>query len=107
VVNGSTLQEFSPGLAGVPAAQSSVSFVNGQTGLPEYRGIRIEELAQHRLWTGLFQSLWRLIRRWTPYFVYFVREEDWQIIRDGEGTLSMYMALPTHAHDRCAYVHAD
>jgi len=48
VVNGSTLQEFSPGLAGVPAAQSSVSFVNGQTGLLEYRGIQIEELAQHR-----------------------------------------------------------
>jgi citrate synthase len=39
--------EFSPGLAGVPAAKSSVSFVNGQTGLLEYRGIRIEELAQH------------------------------------------------------------
>ena len=39
--------EFSPGLAGVPAAKSSISFVNGQTGLLEYRGIRIEELAQH------------------------------------------------------------
>ena len=37
---------FSPGLAGVPAAKSSISFVNGQTGLLEYRGIRIEELAQ-------------------------------------------------------------
>ncbi len=40
-------QEFSPGLAGVPAAKSSISFVNGQTGLLEYRGIRIEELAEH------------------------------------------------------------
>lgn len=39
-------QEFSPGLAGVPAARSSISFVNGQTGLLEYRGIRIEELAE-------------------------------------------------------------
>ena len=47
MVNGSTPQEFSPGLAGVPAAKSSVSFVDGQTGLLEYRGIRIEELAQH------------------------------------------------------------
>jgi citrate synthase len=47
VVKGSIPQEFSPGLAGVPAAKSSVSFVNGQTGLLEYRGIRIEELAQH------------------------------------------------------------
>lgn len=33
MVKGSTPQEFSPGLAGVPAAKSSVSFVNGQTGL--------------------------------------------------------------------------
>ena len=37
--------EFSPGLAGVPAAKSKISFVDGQTGLLEYRGIRIEELA--------------------------------------------------------------
>jgi len=47
VVNGSIPQKFSPGLAGVPAAKSSVSFVNGQTGLLEYRGLRIEELVQH------------------------------------------------------------
>jgi len=47
MVNGSTPQEFSPGLAGVPAAKSSISFVDGQTGRLEYRGIRIEELAQH------------------------------------------------------------
>ena len=38
--------EFKPGLEGIPAAQSSISFVNGQQGLLEYRGIRIEELAQ-------------------------------------------------------------
>ena len=38
--------EFKPGLEGIPAAQSSISFVNGQEGKLEYRGIRIEELAQ-------------------------------------------------------------
>jgi citrate synthase len=37
--------EFRPGLEGIPAAQSSISFVDGQKGLLEYRGIRIEELA--------------------------------------------------------------
>ena len=42
-----TMHELSPGLAGVPAAKSSISFVNGQTGLLEYRGIRIEELPRH------------------------------------------------------------
>jgi citrate synthase len=38
--------EYKPGLEGVPAAQSSISFVDGQKGILEYRGIRIEELAE-------------------------------------------------------------
>src|SRR5207249_11110869 len=36
--------DFMPGLAGVPAARSSVSDVDGERGVLEYRGIRIEEL---------------------------------------------------------------
>lgn len=36
--------DFMPGLAGVPAAKSSISDVDGQRGILEYRGIRIEEL---------------------------------------------------------------
>jgi len=36
--------EFKPGLEGIPAAQSSIR-VDGQQGILEYRGIRIEELA--------------------------------------------------------------
>jgi citrate synthase len=39
--------EYQPGLEGVPAAQSQVSYVNGQEGILEYRGIAIEELASH------------------------------------------------------------
>ncbi|MEW6543554.1 MAG: citrate synthase [Nitrospirota bacterium] len=35
-----------PGLAGVPAAKSSVSDVDGERGVLEYRGIRIEELCE-------------------------------------------------------------
>ncbi len=38
--------EYKPGLEGIPAAESSISFVNGQKGLLEYRGIQIEELAE-------------------------------------------------------------
>lgn len=37
--------EYKPGLEGIPAAQSGISYVDGQKGLLEYRGIRIEELA--------------------------------------------------------------
>ncbi len=39
--------DFMPGLAGVPAATSSVSDVDGQRGILEYRGIRVEELCAH------------------------------------------------------------
>jgi citrate synthase len=37
--------EYKPGLEGIPAAQSSISYVDGQKGILEYRGIQIEELA--------------------------------------------------------------
>ncbi|MEM6251977.1 MAG: citrate synthase [Cyanobacteria bacterium P01_D01_bin.156] len=41
-----TLCEYRPGLEGIPATESSISFVDGNDGILEYRGIRIEELAQ-------------------------------------------------------------
>jgi citrate synthase len=41
-----TVCEYKPGLEGIPAAQSSISHVDGQEGILEYRGIRIEELAE-------------------------------------------------------------
>ncbi len=36
-----------PGLEGVPIAESSISFVDGTAGRLEYRGISVEDLAQH------------------------------------------------------------
>ena len=39
------MRDFFPGLAGIPAAKSSISFVDGDQGILEYRGIRIEDLA--------------------------------------------------------------
>ncbi len=36
--------DFMPGLAGVPAAKSAVSDVDGERGVLEYRGIRVEDL---------------------------------------------------------------
>ena len=38
--------EYIPGLENIPAARSSISFVNGSEGILEYRGIPIEELAK-------------------------------------------------------------
>ena len=39
--------DFMPGLAGIPAAKSAVSDVDGEHGILEYRGIRVEELCSH------------------------------------------------------------
>ncbi|MGD1905893.1 MAG: citrate synthase [Leptolyngbyaceae cyanobacterium] len=41
-----TVCDYRPGLEGVPATESSVSHVDGQRGILEYRGIRVDELAQ-------------------------------------------------------------
>ena len=41
-----TFCEYKPGLEGIPATKSSISFVDGQQGILEYRGIAIEQLAQ-------------------------------------------------------------
>lgn len=38
--------DYVPGLENIPAARSSISYVDGQKGLLEYRGINIEELAE-------------------------------------------------------------
>jgi citrate synthase len=39
--------EYVPGLENVPAAESAVSYIDGEKGILEYRGIRIEDLAAH------------------------------------------------------------
>ncbi len=39
--------EVVPGLAGIPAAESGISFVDGLKGILEYRGINISDLAEH------------------------------------------------------------
>ncbi len=39
--------DFMPGLADVPAARSAISDVDGQKGVLEYRGIRVEDLCRH------------------------------------------------------------
>jgi citrate synthase len=50
--------DFMPGLAGVPAARSAVSDVDGQAGILEYRGIRIEELCAR---SSFLETTWLLL----------------------------------------------
>ncbi len=42
-----TDKQLVPGLAGIPAAKSSISFIDGNAGILAYRGHRIETLAEH------------------------------------------------------------
>src|SRR5262245_9900614 len=44
-------REYVPGLAGVPAVQSRISYIDGFAGLLAYRGIPIEELASRSSFT--------------------------------------------------------
>ncbi len=37
---------FRPGLEGIPACQSNIGYIDGVRGILEYRGVRIEELAE-------------------------------------------------------------
>ncbi|MGB0909092.1 MAG: citrate synthase [Nitrospirales bacterium] len=45
------MRDFFPGLAGVAAAKSNISSVDGAQGILEYRGFPIEELAAHSTFT--------------------------------------------------------
>ncbi|MDX8405360.1 MAG: citrate synthase [Mariprofundus sp.] len=49
---------FSPGLAGIPVAESSVSYVDGAIGHLEYRGIDIEQLAER---SSFEETSWLLL----------------------------------------------
>ena len=44
---GHTALPYVPGLADVPAARSSICFIDGEQGILEYRGYPIEVLAEH------------------------------------------------------------
>ena len=41
------MNEYLPGLEGVPATRSNISFIDGERGVLAYRGYHIEDLAEH------------------------------------------------------------
>ncbi|MGK7919869.1 MAG: citrate synthase [Trichodesmium sp.] len=55
--------EFKPGLEGIPATQSSISYVDGQQGILEYRGINIQELAKQ---SSFLETAYLLIWGYLP-----------------------------------------
>lgn len=89
--------DFMPGLAGVPAATSSISDVDGRRGILEYRGIRVEELCTH---SSYLETAWLLLfghlpnrqelRQWTIDVTHH-RRIKFRII-------DLLKCLPEHGH---------
>ena len=89
--------DFMPGLAGVPAAKSAISDVDGTRGVLEYRGIRVEELCRQSsfLETSYLLLFGRLptvdeLSRWTQDVTHH-RRIKFRIV-------DMLKALPEHGH---------
>jgi 2-methylcitrate synthase len=57
------MPDFVPGLAGIPAAESRICFIDGQKGVLEYRGLPIEVLAER---TSFEETTLLLIRGRLP-----------------------------------------
>ena len=74
--------ELVPGLAGVPAAESAISYIDGQEGILEYRGYRIEELAQQ---SSFEEVAWLLMHGELP------KESD---LREFRADLAAQRGLP-------------
>ncbi len=89
--------DFMPGLAGVPAAKSAISDVDGTRGILEYRGIRVEELCAKStfLETSYLLLFGRLpnsseLARWTQDITHH-RRIKFRIV-------DLLKCLPEHGH---------
>ena len=57
------MSEYLPGLAGVPATQSNISSIDGEKGILRYRGIPVEQLAEH---SSFVETSFLLINGYLP-----------------------------------------
>ncbi|MGB0715368.1 MAG: citrate synthase [Phycisphaerae bacterium] len=73
--------EFVKGLEGVPIAESGVSFVDGQNGRLEYRGISVEDLAEN----STFEE--------TSFLLLYGRLPGGQELRDFKDGITQYRRL--------------
>lgn len=89
--------DFMPGLAGVPAARSSVSDVDGERGILEYRGIRIEELCAN---SSFLETAYLLLFGRLPTSAEFTRfREDVTCHRRIKFRIAdLIKCLPEHGH---------
>jgi len=89
--------EYKPGLEGVPATQSNISYVDGLTGLLEYRGICIEDLCKY---SNFLETSYLLIFGELPTMPEFdsFRHEILHRRRIKYRIRDMIKCFPDHAH---------
>ena len=58
-----TTQDLVPGLAGIPAAESAISYIDGAAGILQYRGHRIETLSEE---SNFEETCWLLLHGELP-----------------------------------------
>ena len=94
-------QTLVPGLAGIPAAESAISFIDGQAGILEYRGYRIEQLAEQ---SNFEETAWLLMHGELPTASELERfRKDLAELRElPPGLVDMLRAFPRDAHPMSA-----
>ena len=95
------MSEFVPGLAGVVAARSAISFINGTEGVLRYRGIRIEDLAAKSTFE---EVVYLLIEGALPTRTQLAAfDAELRALRGvPEGIFALLRALPTETHPMVA-----
>ena len=89
--------ELVPGLAGIPAAESSVSFIDGQAGVLEYRGYAIEDLSANSTYE---EVAWLLLYGDLPSAEELAgfREDLGRLRTLPDALVKMVQAFPVTAH---------
>jgi citrate synthase len=90
-----------PGLAGIPAAESAISYIDGQVGILEYRGFPIEVLAEKSTYE---ETCWLLLHGRLPNQAELASFEEKLVAQRAlpKVVLDLVAALPKDGHPMAA-----
>jgi len=90
-------KQLVPGLAGVPAAESAISYIDGNAGILEYRGYPIEQLAKDSTFE---ESTWLLMHGELPTSKQLAAfsKDLWSVRELPAGLIDLLRTFPKKAH---------